>query len=76
MTVNLTEVSGIGESLAEKMKKVGINSVEKLASIKLQDLLKINGVGEATGQKFIESAKKFLKKEEELKNKVIFNNFK
>ncbi|MFX1499745.1 MAG: helix-hairpin-helix domain-containing protein [Promethearchaeota archaeon] len=71
MTKNLTAISGIGKSLAEKMEKTGITSIEKLASIKIEDLLKIKGIGKSTGQKYIESAKELLKKEGLIKNRLI-----
>ena len=57
MTLDLLEVKGIGKSIAEKMKASGIDTVEKLASTKIQGLLKVNGIGESTGKKYIESAK-------------------
>ena len=62
MSFNLTDIGGIGEATAENLKAAGIDSIEKLANVKLDELvkLKIKGVGKATAQKFINSAKKFL----------------
>lgn len=56
------DVGGIGKTTAEKMKAAGINSVEKLAESKPDDLikLKIRGVGAATAEKYITNAKKLL----------------
>ncbi|MFW9819100.1 MAG: translation initiation factor IF-2 subunit gamma [Candidatus Thorarchaeota archaeon] len=63
MSDHLTDIGGIGETIAEKMKAAGIDSIEKLAKVKLDDLLKlkIKGVGKATAQRFINNAKKLLK---------------
>ncbi len=63
MSYKLEDVSGIGKTTADKMKAAGIDSIDKLASVKLEDLLnlKIKGVGKATAEKYIENAKKILK---------------
>jgi translation initiation factor 2 subunit 3 len=60
MVFELEDVSGIGKTTAEKMKAAGIDSLEKLVGVKPEDLvkLKIKGVGKATAQKIIASAKK------------------
>ncbi len=62
MSFELEDVSGIGKTLADKMKAAGIDSIEKLVRIKIVDLvkLKIKGVGKATAEKIIAKAKKFL----------------
>ena len=36
MSYELEDVSGIGKSTAEKMKAAGIDSIEKLATTKMQ----------------------------------------
>ncbi len=66
--LDLTDVSGIGKATAERMKAAGIDSIEKLATIKLDDLLKlkIKGIGKATAIRYIDNAKKLL---DELKDK-------
>lgn len=62
MSYELEDISGIGKSIAEKMKAAGIGSIEKLATVKPEDLikLKIKGVGKATAEKIITNAKKVL----------------
>ncbi|MFX0081600.1 MAG: translation initiation factor IF-2 subunit gamma [Candidatus Hodarchaeota archaeon] len=59
MSYELEDISGIGKSIAEKMKAAGIDSIEKLVAVKPNDLvkLKIKGVGKATAEKIITSAK-------------------
>jgi len=69
MATDLTKVTGIGKSLAEKMKESGIDSVEKLASMKIKDLLKINGIGKASGLKYIESANQLLESKQKKEEK-------
>ncbi|MFX1376023.1 MAG: translation initiation factor IF-2 subunit gamma [Promethearchaeota archaeon] len=63
MSSDLTDIAGIGKTTAEKMKTAGINSIEKLANSKPDDLikLKIKGIGKATAQKYINNAKELLK---------------
>lgn len=65
MVNQLEDVKGIGSETAKKIKQAGINSVEKLASSKPEDIvkLKIKGIGKATALKFIESAGLLLKEE-------------
>ena len=62
MSSDLTDIAGIGKAKAEQMKAEGIDSIEKLANLKLDDLiaLKIKGVGEATALKYINNAKELL----------------
>jgi len=65
----LEDVSGIGKATAERLKEAKIDSVEKLANSKPEDLLKlkIKGVGETTAEKYIANAKKMLKEPESTK---------
>ncbi len=60
MDYHLEEVSGIGKATAERLKAVGIDSVQKLATLDPEDLvkLKIKGIGKETAKKYIISAKK------------------
>jgi len=53
--------NGIGILNAERMKQIGINSIEKLASSSVEDLIKIKGIGVNNAKNFIELAKKHLK---------------
>ncbi len=66
MSYKLEDVSGIGKATAERLKTAKIDSVEKLANAKPEDLLKlkIKGVGKATAEKYIANAKKMLKETE------------
>jgi translation initiation factor 2 subunit 3 len=62
MTSELEDIAGIGKAIAEKMRSAGIDSVQKLASCKPEDLikLKVKGVGKSTAIKYINSAKELL----------------
>ncbi len=53
--------NGIGLLNAERMKQKGINSIEKLASSSVEDLIKIDGIGVNNAISYIELAKKHLK---------------
>jgi len=61
MVYKLEDVSGIGKTTADRLRSAGIDTVEKLASIKLDDLLEVKGIGKSTAIKYIENAKEFLK---------------
>ncbi|MFX1494312.1 MAG: helix-hairpin-helix domain-containing protein [Promethearchaeota archaeon] len=64
MSLKLEDVKGLGKK-AENLKEAGIDSVEKLANIKIEDLLEIKGIGKASAQKFIDNAKSLLKENQE-----------
>ena len=53
--------NGIGISNAERMKQSGIDSIEKLASSSVEDLIKIDGIGIKNAKIYVEIAKKHLK---------------
>ncbi len=69
MSNKLEDVSGIGKATAERLKEAKIDSVEKLANSKPEDLLKlkIKGVGPTTAEKYIANAKKMIKETESTK---------
>jgi translation initiation factor 2 subunit 3 len=60
MVYELEDVTGIKKAIAERMKAAGIDSIQKLASVQPEELvkLKIKGIGEATAKKYIYNAKK------------------
>ena len=53
--------NGIGILNAERMKQRGIDSIEKLASSSVEDLIRIDGIGVKNAKIYIEIAKKHLK---------------
>ena len=61
MSSDIQLINGIGKQTAERMKQNGIDSVEKLASSNIEDLLKIKGIGDTTAKQFIFSAQNYLK---------------
>ncbi|MFX0025041.1 MAG: helix-hairpin-helix domain-containing protein [Candidatus Hermodarchaeota archaeon] len=64
MSLKLEDVKGLGKK-AENLKEAGIDSVEKLANTKIEDLLEIKGIGKASAQKFIDNAKSLIKENQE-----------
>ena len=60
----LSEVEGIGPKLAEVLIKAGFTTVEKIASVGVEHLATVQGVGEKTAEKIIEGAKKYLAEKE------------
>ncbi len=59
MSIKLENVKGIGKK-ANTLKEAGIDTVEKLAEVKLEDLIELKGIGKATAQKMIDNAKEVL----------------
>lgn len=62
MSLKLADVKGLGKKI-DTLKDAGIDSVEKLANSKLEDLTELKGIGKATAEKFIENAKELLQPE-------------
>ncbi|MFX1389817.1 MAG: helix-hairpin-helix domain-containing protein [Promethearchaeota archaeon] len=63
---NITSImqisNSLGKSTTEKMISIGIDSVEKLASANVENLLAINEIGIKTATKYIEFAQKHLER--------------
>ncbi len=53
----LSQLSGVGEKLAEKLKEAGYNSLADLAEASTEDLTQIEGIGEKKAVKLIGQAK-------------------
>lgn len=60
MSLELNDVKGIGKKI-DVLKEAGIDSIEKLAGAKLEELTEIKGIGKATAEKIIDNAKELLK---------------
>ena len=59
------ELEGIGPRIADVLIKGGMDTVEKIANCKPEDLTVYSGIGEKVAEKMIESAKAYLVKIEE-----------
>ena len=53
----LRSLSGVGPAMEERLKKAGITTAQQLAAATLEQLTGIEGIGEKTAQKLLESAK-------------------
>ncbi|MFX1364633.1 MAG: helix-hairpin-helix domain-containing protein [Promethearchaeota archaeon] len=53
--------NSIGKSTVERMKQIGIDSVEKLASSRVENLLAIDGIGLSKAKNYILLAKNYIK---------------
>lgn len=62
MSLKLEDVKGLGKKV-DTLKEAGINSVEKLASSKVEDLTELKGIGKATAEKMIDSAKELIQQQ-------------
>lgn len=76
MLNELEEANGIGKIILNRLRHNGIDTLEKLVSIKVEDLVKINGIGNSTALKLkmfaidILKEKKFTEKKSNSKNKL------
>jgi N utilization substance protein A len=59
----LTRISGIGPAIAEKLVASGIKSIAMLAATDLEILAAIPGIGEISGQEWIDEAGRLLDEE-------------
>jgi len=62
MTQKLEDVKGLGKKI-DTLKEAGIDTVEKLANSKLEDLTELKGIGKATAEKMIDNAKDLIQLE-------------
>ncbi len=62
MSQKLEDIKGLGKKV-DILKEAGIDSVEKLANSKLEDLIELKGIGKSTAEKIIESAKELIQQE-------------
>ena len=70
MFLELNDVKGIGKKI-DVLKEAGIDSVEKLAGAKLEELTEIKGIGKATAEKIIDSAKELFKSSKSSSTEII-----
>lgn len=61
----LANIDGVGPKTAELLQKAGFTTVEKLASVEVEHLCTVQGVGDKTAAKIIEGAKKYLAEQTE-----------
>ena len=62
----LDRVKGIGPSIQERLKEIGITTVEQLASVSMEQLTVLQGVGEKTAERLLASAKEALAELEQI----------
>lgn len=55
--IDLTQIKGVGAKTADVLKKAGYDSIEKIKNLTLEDLVKLDGIGEKTAQKILKSVK-------------------
>ncbi|MCX7905510.1 MAG: transcription termination factor NusA [Elusimicrobiales bacterium] len=65
----LMEIEGITQRIAETLVKVGYNSAQKIASLKIEELSSLSGIGEKTAQKILDAAKKYISDINKTENK-------
>jgi len=49
-------VDGIGDVISDRLIRIGIDNLEKLTKAKIEDLIKLDGVGKKSAEKFIKVA--------------------
>ncbi|MDD4956505.1 MAG: transcription termination factor NusA [Candidatus Omnitrophica bacterium] len=58
----LSDVSGVGEKMMGTLEEAGYYSAKRLAKASVNDLSKLNGIGEKTAEKIISSAREAIEK--------------
>lgn len=57
----LGQLKGISDKIIELLVQAGLTNIEKLATLKIEDLTTLPGIGEKTAEKIIEAAKEAIK---------------
>lgn len=57
---NLTKIQGIGPSIVKKFEKAGVNSLEEIFEMDVDDIASIEGIGGKTAVNILKSLKKIL----------------
>jgi N utilization substance protein A len=65
MMVPIGKLSGVGDVLEERLVGADINTVQTLADSKLEDIIKIEGIGEKTAERLISRAQEYMAEMEE-----------
>lgn len=60
-TVSIESLPGVGEKTLASLKEAGFKALADIASAKLEDLIKVKGIGEKKAEKLIQEAKKLNK---------------
>jgi N utilization substance protein A len=71
LTMSITEMVGVTEKIAEKLKQAGINTVQKLVKTPGEDLLEIPGMGPKTAEKLQATAGKTMRELEKALEELI-----
>ena len=56
--VGITEIEGVGPKTAKALVAAGYDTVDKIKGLTVEDLVKVDGIGEKTAEKIIKSVKK------------------
>ena len=56
----LTDLPGVGENTAEKLRNGGFETIAQIASVSAADLIQASGIGEKTAIKIVQIAKDIL----------------
>ena len=65
MMVPIGKLPGVGDVLEERLVEADINTVQDLVKRSIEDLIKIEGIGEKTAERLVESARAYLTEWEE-----------
>ena len=63
-TMNITDISGIGDATAQQMRTHGIDSVEAVAQASIEQLAAVPGIGAARAAALREAARRLLPDDE------------
>lgn len=58
--VPLQQLDGVGEDVEEALKKAGVHTVKDLSRMKVEDLAKVDGIGEETAGKIMGAVRKLM----------------
>ena len=66
----LEDLENVGNKTAESLRDAGFNTPEDILNSSIEELTKVEGIGEKTAEKIFQSAKELLKQKKEIPGKV------
>jgi len=64
-SVSLLSIEGVGKKAKDVLEKAGFDTIDKIASMRVEKLKELPGIGEKSAKKMIESAKDVIKRLQE-----------
>jgi len=58
--ITILDIKGVGKKIEKVLREAGLDSIDKIASVDMSELVKLEGIGKKAAEKIIASAKELL----------------